>query len=488
MIDNNVYNDMNNSVLDVPQLRVNRILGIPSKRYNDVYRRPYEMQADSSTLRNLENLVGYQREKNISMNAVALASAVPEIMRLSNTAGKRVDIAEGWNTTKLRFILEVESDFNGGVMVSYIQGYTDYYDPSAMGRVDPNMPMHINSITNVIRTVTDTGQVLTRVHSTFNVLYDPYSQSYSIDSNISDRTLRPKDIVNGMDNLHRYDHSLNPNDPVGGLIDYRTAYGYAPIESKRLNGIGVQHVSDVINSLSLGKNMGDIGYNASDIYNISASDLEENSISKVPFIEAIRSITGDPSRIDFSLNLLTNFRPDIENILTISDNTGPMIREVNILDSEHTERLDGSNMETNIAATISESVNALIVEEMLSKVSFQVTNMTPNSETVIIPTDVKSFIHGIDITVYAERFFSKFKAMVMPIITQHNLIGVDIVISADIIGDTTIAVGLNGNSPVIFRLPTFCNSLYTSVIGDDNQFNVLVEDFSSIANAANIRI
>ncbi len=476
---NNLYSAQ---IFDSPAVNITRLILIPTKEYNDVYRRPYEMNINAGVLSTLENVIGKQLERNNSVTAMALAATTPDIMKMSDVPTSMVNIANGWNTSRLRFLMEVESDNDGATMISYIQGYTDYHDPSMFGRIDPRMPMHINSITNVIRTVNNIGNVNTRVNSSFNVLHDPYSSSYTIENTtMKHRLLRPKDVADGIDSIALSDSGVP-------ITDNRSIYGASAQESKRNNNIGVQHVADVINSFALGKEMTDIGYDVTDMYNVASSGLTENNISTVPFIEALAATTGIIGTVDFDLELLSKINPNLESVLTLVDNNTQMISNspTGILDTMNTERLDTVSMETTIANTISESVTSLLVDEMLSTISFSITNMTPNSEYAIAVSDVKSFIHGIDVASFADRFLNKFKALIMPGVTKNGLLGVDIFISSDVLGETTVAVGLNGNPPIVYRLPTFCNSLYTSMVGDENSYNVLVEDFSHILQIANI--
>ena len=80
------------------------------------------------------------------------------------------------------------------------------------------------------------------------------------------------------------------------------------------------------------------------------------------------------------------------------------------LDIEVVLELTNANavsMEATIATTISESVASLLIDETLSTIDFSITNMTVSSELVVAVSNVKSFIHGLDITIYAEQRWEK---------------------------------------------------------------------------------
>jgi len=478
---NSMYAGQHMNVIDI---NITKILFVPTKQYKDVYRRPFEMNVNAGTLNNLENIIGQQVATGGRVNAVSLANTVPDLMKISDIPTERINIANGWGTVRLRFLMEVESHdpATQALTISYVQGYSEYHDPSMSGRIDPNMSMYINSITNVVRTVNHQGMVNTRVLSSFNVLYDAFNRSYSIeDTTISHRLMRPKDVAGGMEvNNIMGNHEVPVNNT-------RNLYGSIPLESKRLNSVGSMHVSSVINSFILGSNMAEIGHSNNDIFGVASSDLNENNLSEVPLIQALSSLSGDIVTVEFSLNALARLQPDIESKLILVDNNTPMFKQnATILDTDVTADLSTSSIEGTIAVTISEAVSSLLVDEMLSSIDFSITNMTPNSEVVEAVSNVKSFIHGIDVSMYVERFMGKFKALVVNSITKNNLLGVEIFIHADVLGDTTIAVSINGQAPVVYRLPTFCNSLYTSMVGDENTYNNVVDDFSQIMNISQI--
>ena len=460
----------------ISTVKITNLTFIPTKQYQDVHRRPYELNINSGVLATLENTIGDQLSRGTSVNPIAIANVAPDMMKISDVPKEKIFIKNGWGTTRLRFIMEVESNLSGSIFISYIQGYTDYSDQSLTGRIDPNMPININSITNVIRNyIPATNNYDARVHSSYNILYDPYSASFTVENNNTHRLLRPVDISDGMEIT---DTGLG----ASAIVDTRTLYGVLPKESKRNNNIGVQHVSSVINSYLLGKDMASIGYAQEDTLGVFSSDLNEDNLSTVPFIEALSSQTGDIKTVTFTLNDLIAIDPGVSNVLTLIDNSTQLVNTNfnNIMDTNDTATLNTVSIESSLATTVSESVSSLLAEEMLSVIDFSITNQTVNSEYVETISNVRSYMQGIDPTIYVRRFINKFKALVMPNITKNNLLAVTLYVSADILGDTTVAISVNGAPQVVYRLPTFCNSLYTSMVSDNSSYNILVDDMSQV--------
>lgn len=480
---NNTYNNMyQDQILNNQAVNITKLIFIPTKQYNEVYRRPFEVNATANTLTKLENVVGQSLSKGSNISPIAIAQNVPELFKMSDVPTDQIQIANGWGTVRLRFLMEVESDMGNSKYISYIQGYTDYHDPSMLGTIDPKMPMHINSITNTIRTVNAYNEVTTRVHSSFNVLYDPFTSGYHIENTTNvHRLLRPKDVADGIETNSIY-------EPGVTATDTRSIFNDVPLESKRLNNIGAKHVSEVINSHISAREMADFGHDEKDVLDAASAASIESNLQDVPFIEALSSLTGMIGTVSFDLEKLNVLKPDLESVLMIIDDR-QLVGDVSnlMLETNITEQLSTVSVESTIANTLSESITGLLVDEMLSTIDFSVTNMTPNSEIIFTVSNVKSFIHGLDITLYVDRFLNKLRTLIMPGITQNNMLGVDIHVHSDILGDTSIGVSLNNNPPIIFRLPTFCNSLYTSMVGSSEQYNNVVEDYDQILQMTNIK-
>ncbi len=72
-----------------------------------------------------------------------------------------IGIANGWDTRRLRFILEYHVQMNtGAYCIYYIQGYTDHPGIIMRGpnsKFDDNMLFFINSITAIQRSTINTG-------------------------------------------------------------------------------------------------------------------------------------------------------------------------------------------------------------------------------------------------------------------------------------------------------------------------------------------
>ena len=471
----------NHVLFNDDQITIRKLIVVPTKTYNGVYRRSYETNTTQQTLMNIENVVGETLDRGIEVDPGTIANVAPDLLRIADVPDKRVDITNGWGTVRLRFLMEVESAVVGGsTEISYIQGYTDKYDPSLSGHLDPNMKFFINSITNTVSTfIPQTGMISTRINKSFNVIYNPEGTFNIENTHNMDRLIRPKDIVNNLTNAYRYDTIDSAN-----FTDTRSIYGPGVETSKRVNNIGVNYISNMLNAVSANKEYSGISHLKADHLSASTSELAEHDITSIPFIRALAAKTGMVGNVTFTLSDLEILSPNLDIIVT-GDNQNMFLTNP-IMDTEITEDIGKVTMEATIAATITDSVTNLLLDNSLSSISMQITNMTADSSYVEVVSDCKTYITGVEPTMFINKFLHSFKQLVMPVITKHNLIGVDIYIHSDILNDTTVAVSLNGGHRYVYRLPSFCNNLYNSLITKDDRSIAMTEELNQVLVMTNL--
>ena len=464
---------------------ITKMLIIPTRRYNPVFHRQLALNATYENVAMFKNVFEESNARwHNGVSEIAVAHNVPDLLTRTNTPTTMIEIANGWDTVRLRFLMEVVvPEAEQQEMVSYIQGYTEYHDPSMSGMVDPNMTWYINSIVNVRRSVNPaTGVINTRAVGNYNIIYDHFNDTFSIDLDSVDNlvTVRPSDIINQLDNIYQYGQV---EDDVQAL-DTRNNFKINPKLADRKHNLPVTHVTDTINKLNASKSIMDITTDFTDVLRDSAAMLSNKHLLAIPFIAAITNLSQSPTvKVSFTLNDLIALDPGVNERITMvtnDHNYATLDRPPSILDSEQTAGLESGNIETKIAVEVADSVSSLLSECMLQSITFTVTNLTMDSAPVLVPTDVKSFIDGLDIPAYTNIFIQKFNEIVMPTITQNSLIGVEIYVTADLLGDTTVAVGINGQPNVVYRLPTFADSLFAPVIADQYGVANLAEGYNEL--------
>jgi len=467
-------------------LFIKKLVLLPTKNpYKDVYRRSYSLNADNRTMTSLENMFGMNSVANGGkLTELNVANQVPNIMTMSANVNGVAGITNGWDTQRFMYIMEVESILDSGTTISsYIQGYTEYHDLSFGGHLDPKMNFYMNSVTNVTR-IQDltTGQIITRPQTSYNIISDNMGNStyqMKYDDGLDLQLIRPCDITDGLYNLSMYGQN---NGTDVKFTDYTGTYTGNTSLSSRSNNNPLKHFTSTVNSFIESKSMSNVSHDENDILrNASNAVIEDNPLS-TPFIAGLCNLTGRPDQTTFTLELLQKINPDISSRVTVTNrNNEYTVSSAPLLDTANTEDLYKANLETTLATTIAQSVSSVAVENLLFVIDFSVTNMTGQIVTII--TNAESFIEGINITGYLNRVRANIENVLFPEISQNGLLMLDINVHSNVLGDTAIGISINNNPPVIYRFPTFADSLYNPVITDNNNKTMMTDNFGQILDA-----
>jgi len=494
MYGNNNVGNMNNFMAPQSLVRITNLLLIPTRyNYNDVYRRSYNLNINDQSLTKLENMFDrHGIRQNNTVNEMAVATELPNIMTYNTLPTGKSNIVNGWGTKRFRFIMTTESELNGTTIVSYIQGYTEYYDVSLSGLLDPNMKYYINSIVNITRIIDPvSGGVIVRPQNSFNVIIDhdgnsrvestyndPYSLPFENNSimpqnNVDLKLIRPTDIADSIKNKSLYEDDNVMVHNHAGDVD-----GSSAIVSNRRNNDPISHFTSTINSFITAKSTAANSYEQSDILKTAAIQSAESQIINTPFISALYSVTGIPEPYSFTERELDMIDPNVKAYIPDQNTRLANVDDSTFLDTMYTEDLYKQNIETIIAVTVGESINSAIIENMLTKIAFSTTNISGLPTTII--DDFNSFIEGVDMIPYVNKIKAKIDNILMPEISQNGLILIDLHVVANLLGDTTIEISVNNNPPIVYRLPTFADSLYTPVATDEVSKNLITNDFSTV--------
>lgn len=460
-------------------LRINRLLLIATRpSYQDVFQRSYSIHANDSTINKLSAVfstagVGH----NLNLQKTTLAQTIPEIVRLSTAPIGMAEIPHGWRTQRVRFLLEVESNVGNMTMVSYLQGYSEYYDPTITGRLDPVMPFYINSITNVIRMidpVTHMYRVMPK--STFNVVTDLAGgkRYQEIDGMDDLKLIRPKDIIENIATMEMY------SDYASNIINTTGSIGGRVNTSKKSNNDPISYFSSTVNSYIESKNLITNSSDHTDLLRQASNIVDEHSVMSVPFMYKLHAMTNDFNPSTFTLDLLRAIDPQIQAKSQLIDNVNDIMSPSfnTALDSDNTAGMMQPTIENMKATMIAQSINSLMVECLVSSLSVSFTNTS--GQPVVIISDVKSFIEGIDLTAYASKIETNIRNILLPSVTDGGLSLIEVSLHSDVLGDTNVFVGVNLNHPVLFRFPTFADSLYLPVLSDAQNKASTIEDFANV--------
>lgn len=467
-----------NQMNAVSGIRVNNVYMVVTRSggYKDSYTRSYNLNASAGTLNELENVMSRSTGgANSTLSDAQIAKSLPNIMSIAAQPLGITQIANGWGIQRLRFIMEVESNVSGMNMVNYIQGYSEFHDPSISGHIDPRMKFYINSVATVIRMIDPiSGMMTVKPHSNFNVIADHFNGTqYQEVTDTNLKLIRPTDVMTNISNIQAF------GGEVGSVHNYTDNVAGNVSVSDRANHNPIKHFTKTVNSYINSKNMSSMSHDPNDVMATASNNVSETNILTIPFIGALHQLTGDPAPSIFTMDNMSMLDPGIAEKITMIDNNNDVTPSVTtMLDTTNTEDLYKPNIESIIASTIAHSVSGMLIDNLLSMVDFSASNLT--GENLTFPSNARSFIMGIDITGYVNKVVTNINYILMPEISQNGLIGIEMFVHSDVLGETTVSISINAQPNIVYRYPTFADSLYSPVISDEANKIMFADDMGAV--------
>lgn len=433
----------------------------PTGTYQQLYSRPYTAEVHGHALDNLASRIERVTRTNPTtrIDGALISSISPDIIQPSAGWESTLDIPYGWTQTRFLFTMEVMVSTQLSQEVYYFNGYTEFFDTSYAGNIDPNMAFFINSYIRVSRIsdpyspegyrdhITDSAQVINgRIQSQgSHVLYG----------------IRPEDVLTGIQSSYlsqTYSHLKNDQ-----FDDFRINKANENIRSRRSNGTPSTFLANVIDGYRSASILADFGQGTEDIYSRAIQHSHEPSPSENPFIRAVGNVTGIPGITNFTLAQLELIDPDFPVNVHQVDKAVPL--------SHHDEfsPWHGTDQVTHMATRIRTSIAGLITDCMLKSIT-----MTCDSHGAMGRPEVT--IHGghgvssaIDAS-YFVNFQRRFELEILPDLTSDGRVQVSFFADIDLWGDSVVHVSINGRQSEPFCIPSWCDSMVApvSTVNEEN--------------------
>ena len=469
------------ATVGITSLRFNRLILTLAGTYNQMYNRPFELDVSGMSLNSLGNVIensinGSGYKSNI--DPVDIAKSVPSMLRPSTVPTSEVNIQNGWNEERYRYILEVEVEIRGSHIVYFLQGYTEFSDPTYSGLIDPHMSFYINSIVSVTRTYLPNGQIRDIIHENDNILFREDNQD-PVGAPNSNYTIRPNDIFTGLESSY-VGANISDNYMVGddSIVDTRCILRNNPKPSNRGNLLPSNYLASVINAQTVSQNIMDIGASSEDMMAKAKSITGETNLATNPFIRLLAMNRRQVVVNTFTVNDLAEIDESIKSVINVvahSNNGAQMLHRESM-----SEYMDGSNIETIIATIIGNSIPAIMSKYLLGNIELTSTNKTIDGRPATMVGRAMSLINA-DVTEYVNRFISAFELETMNEISNGNILQVEVSVKADLYRDVLISVSVNDGPYIDYAIPVFCDSLISPVVADNaNTYFGLVDGFDSL--------
>lgn len=482
----NMHTELNNDLPRTYPVNVKRLILIPTKKtYQDVAIRSFSLDCNQYNMDNLSNMISSHLIRNNGQGYIAgsdIRTNVPELLKLNKIPGTIADIPNGWNTQRLRFLMETETIQGSIVIKSYFQGYSEYYDVSMSGLVDPNMRFYVNSLVSVKYWMDPaTGYSKPAIYQAYNLLTDTASENAQMGLFNSATTLiRPIDVLDNLTLESRYGGEYGRITTTHNLLS-STAFH----TSKRSNSNPMQYLAGSIDSIINTASDPDlnIGIDTANITDKARNFVQEAQIDTCPLLTEVGRLTGEIAPKYFTLNLLEAINPGLSksNVITlVRDNPLVAPNYLTNLDSDITHEvvqpLD-SNVKANAIAT---SLPSMMLEYYITEITLTISNLS--GQPMIGILHANSFIEGIDLIPHLEVLKRKILDQLYPVISNQNMSALELQVECDLLGDINISINIDQTGHMLYRYPAFADSLYQPVLTTQSGSDMFKNDYQNFTD------
>lgn len=480
-------NGMNQNLIGVlnsrPGIRIRSIRMMETPAYDHQFSRPYEANVNIDALNSFS-----ERLKGSTQVVPSTFAGIGENILVPSAAPEAgIIILNGWDTKRLRFIMQVEVPRSiGEPSIEVVLGYTDYNGSTAQGAIDPNMRFVINSVFEYRshRERTPMGTETRYQMSDRSHLIADHNWT-GIFSENKNTYIRPMDVFTAMSR----ENILSGVD-AANVFDASTAVMGNAEKSGRGNNIATNYVSSIVGGYLNAREGAEFGQSQETVMENARQRLMENSVIDDHFISAMSRITQQAGTSTFTWRDLLRLDPSADNVAEIIYMSSAALSKVipvgGSSDWGHAGRI------TQVATMLAHSVAGLMMEVGVTNLSFTSTNETMGCR-------LETYINGlpsmdkIDMSHQAGAFVSRFNSEVMPDVTFRNQVACTMQVECDLFSETRVWLAYAGEPMEMFVVPSFADALLSPIVTNNQArvrdisrgFNTLMDQAANIIDNSN---
>ena len=459
-----------------PNMRVRRLLIQETGTYNRQYRRPFELNSGGGNISSLQEMV----DSGVAITGATLAQHTPSLILPASVVESEIEIPGGWNERRARFMMEIEIKSNMSTVVEIITGFTDFVGFNKSGAIANDMVFYINNViqsremnhntprgmvTN--RSVYDASQVLT------NFGFD------SIGNSVQQHLLRPMDVFRQQD-------MIAPE--LRDVTDTRTVLTMRPNKSIRRNAVPTCYAARLLENMrsaALTNRDGMTFGDAPTINAAAAGSANEPLCSKDPFMRAIGGIMDTTNTSSFSWRDLVTLDPNVQNDQITHVQFLSQTGQAMVHTTGQTDAMGGSGPMDQVAALLSNSIPALMMETGLTFLQMLATNTDDTGFTGVVtdrtsPTKAKAFGSADMATVYP-AFEQRLIAEVLRPFSNFGQIPYTFEVICDLVGETRLRLKFDASDTCEYVTPSFADSMFSPVLtGRHSVKEEMAKDFAGL--------
>lgn len=477
------------------KIHIVKLVWYPMRGYHAQYRRSLVTELQGDSLNEIVNSsTGYS-----SFGSNFFGRHGSSIIKLDTNVEQNapVDITNGWNRERLRFVMEVQTEDNMGTQRTFqVSGWSENDQfRSHGGGYDMNQVFFINNIDEIqlgYRNIPGVGKSsYARVVESSQIVSNPnYSGIFSSNQNYS---LKPDLILKRMG----YMDAQRVSDG-GYLYDACAVVGTVAGKINRLYTLPSVYASKIVDGY-VKATQNDGGDTFSDITQDLSIQLESGNIGQDVFMAALRSVQARRSygpilSNTFTLADLVGIDPTLQNamrerIITPLDLMSKL--SYNSPDPRSAATWGGSDLFDRCAATLASTIPGIISQFGFTTYSFSAHNHTTNGEIIVQTLNYNSYNQRANLQQQIEAMESRIAEEILFGLSDRSRVSFEMSMNCDRNSDTFIDLRLEGESrPYVF--PQFCDGLMSSLVtSQEKRLDGVCRDMSqlmtSIADNSNNR-
>lgn len=457
---------------------------IESKTYKPPWVRSYNLNATYTDMNNIQSVI---ERGAMAGNLKGIGNAInyvnPNMMEMSHTPSKRADIIGGWDESRFKFTLVLESKYpnRDSIIVNYVQGYSDYKGISYNDTLDPTMNLNINNVIVLRKSFMNGTPVVTQTGS-YNVLKDEFN---NVGANPVDVLMRPEDIVSNITTL------MSTSADNVTIYNDASSIRDTKVVDKKMT-IPVNHLGKTLEAAVTSKTDTNNAFNENgdNMYSM-LGDLLTPSVDSLNIFKLLSSI-GKFNTKSFTIDELKSVMPPDSVSATVWLDSGLRtkipnnILVPNFVSASETADLHDASYETRVAYLTHSVVAQLLEESTLSDIMFTIHNIPQNGMANPHMSDcpfATSFISGLNTEIQKNNFINSFinKAWASITNNQQSIVSLSIVVME---GNTMISLSLDGRDEVVYKFPTFADSQFTPLLCTQGALDTMSEGYGDIITTA----
>lgn len=435
---------------------ISKLVFIQTGEQNPHYHRPFDSHVNQNIQNQFNDLLNGPKMEVTTAGLVNLASQI--IHPQANHNGI-VNIPGGWNNKRLRFFMEVENiqDYAGSKRSQIISGFTDRFEVSFNGSLDPATKMYFNNNVSILESSIwlPTGMATRRtVENASHILHAVPDVGIRGAANVS---LRPSDVFSVL--------GTGALDNSSSMIDCNSMFVNGMQIAKRRDEFSPSYLESTYNSY-LAASSSDNAHTSGDVYYKAKDYSRPASLNFDKFMRTLKSNSSLQYHDYVTYEELCNNFMGLDNIVKVI-RVGSDMRNVSLYNPNSVQHWGGANYETVDADYLLNAVPALMTELMIMEINFAVSNDTINGQAITTVQNFNGFSSKVNMSDHIRAFIVRFEHEYMPYLTKNGQRLVKLMMHLDLLGETYIAIQYDHNQKYEFTASSFCDGFFSPLISND---------------------